>query len=72
MEQDGMVRSEERTRTLAEIVGLPVQEGDIPGLALAFDAALTLIEDLGEIGDAASAPVAGHYDAAWGEKENRQ
>lgn len=72
MQQDDMARSEQRVRTLAEVVGLPLEEGEIPGLALAFDAAMGMIDDLGEIADAAATPVAGPYDAAWGEEGTRR
>lgn len=71
MEQDDLIRSEERVRALAEAVELPLEDGQIPGLALAFDAAMAMIRDLSNVADAAGVAVAGPYDAAWPEGGRR-
>lgn len=65
MENNDRIRSEERVRALAAVVQLPLEPDQIAPLALAFDAAMTMVADLQHLADAEGITAAEPYDATW-------
>jgi hypothetical protein len=71
MEQEHAEQSHERVRHLAELVSLPVEEGRVPALAEALDAAMAAIDAIGALADAGGPPSPEAYDASWPKGERR-